>query len=86
MCVQWGANFENRWFLLSDDEKSLGEQLMEQAVKLYDAFDGEGLARFDIRMEAATGKLMVLDVNPNCSLVSVFARETKQTARLSASH
>ena len=38
-------------------------------MKLYDAFDGEGLARFDIRMEAATGKLMVLDVNPNCSLV-----------------
>lgn len=58
---------------------------MEVAVKLYDAFDGEGLARFDIRMDAATGKLMVLDVNPNCSLVRDDAHSERDTQWLSSS-
>lgn len=38
------------------------------ALKLYEAFEGEGLARFDIRQDGQTGQLLVLDCNPNCSM------------------
>jgi D-alanine-D-alanine ligase-like ATP-grasp enzyme len=65
---KWGANFENRWFLLDEKEKELSRRLEEMALKLYEAFEGEGLARFDIRQDAASGKLLVLDCNPNCSM------------------
>jgi hypothetical protein len=43
-----------------------GVGLVEQ--KLFEAFEGEGVARIDIRQEHDTGKLMVLDINPNPSL------------------
>jgi hypothetical protein len=75
---KWGANFENRWYLLEGSERetqqgqaqgqTLGDQLMDVAARLYEAFEGEGYARFDIRVDRVTGKLMVLDCNPNASL------------------
>jgi D-alanine-D-alanine ligase len=66
---KWGASFENRWFLVDAvAEESLVARLMAQSVKLYEAFEGEGLCRFDIRLDGATGQLMVLDANPNCSV------------------
>jgi len=66
---KWGASFENRWFLVNASaEADLVKNLMEMAQQLYEAFEGEGFARFDIRMDHHTKKLYVLDVNPNCSI------------------
>jgi len=38
------------------------------AKTVYEAFEGTGYARIDIRQDNNSGKLMVLDINPNCSL------------------
>jgi D-alanine-D-alanine ligase len=49
------------------EESPLCRELKDLSLKLYEAFEGEGLCRFDIRQDAATGKLLVLDANPNPS-------------------
>ena len=67
---KWGRNYsyEDKWHLIDEKENDLRKELMDIAIKLYQSFDGEGLARFDIRQEAKTKVLYVLDINPNPSV------------------
>ena len=70
---KWHGNYQN-WCLTDEKETSLIEELTNMSTKLYKAFNGEGSARFDIRQDARTKKLYMLDVNsnPSCSVDTVF--------------
>lgn len=67
-------SYEAHWVSLDKPEDAaLKAQLEAQAKLLYENFDGSdgrwlGLARFDVRQDAATGKLYFLDINPNPSM------------------
>ena len=47
---------------------SLGESLADLARRAFFALGGTGYARVDMRRDAATGELFVLEVNSNCGL------------------
>ena len=52
------------------------------AVRAFLALSGTGYARVDIRMEARTGILYVLEVNANCGLSSDAETSVGQLLRL----
>jgi hypothetical protein len=76
---KWGldCNSKEKWYVLDEKENGLKQELIDIAAKLYEGFNGEGLARFDIRQEAKTKTLYVLDMNPNPSL---FYKDNNCTA------
>ncbi len=49
-------------------KSSLIPALKQLSIKAYKACGGKGYARLDIRMDAATGKLYMLEVNAQCGL------------------
>ncbi len=49
-------------------EKKLAEELKQLSLDAYDACDGYGYTRIDIRQDAGTGRLYVLEVNAQCGL------------------
>ena len=65
---KWGPTFECRWRLLDQNEHELAHELQEMGKNLFLGFEADGYARADIRQDKRTGKLYVLDLNPNCSL------------------
>jgi len=65
---KWGDNFKAHWVPLAQNDSVLKDEIMRIARELYTAFEGEGLARLDVRQDHTTGLLHVLDINPNCSL------------------
>lgn len=65
---KWGSSYSCHWVPVKAHEAKLGNALETVASKLFEAFEGEGVARMDIRVDEASGKLMVLDINPNPSL------------------
>lgn len=70
---KWHGNYHS-WCLIDENEASLRQELMDMSIKLYKAFNGEGSARFDIRQDARTKKLYMLDINPNpsCSVDTIL--------------
>ena len=56
--------------------------LADLAVRAFLALSGTGYARVDIRMEARTGVLYVLEVNANCGLSSDEETSVGQILRL----
>ena len=49
-------------------DKTLGKAIQELSLAAYRAVGGTGYTRVDIRMDDATGKLYVLEVNAQCGL------------------
>jgi len=47
---------------------SLADELKELSLRAYKACGGKGYSRIDIRQEAASGKLLLLEVNAQCGL------------------
>src|SRR5215510_7452180 len=60
----------------------LQEPLADLAVRAFLALSGTGYARVDIRMEARTGVLYVLEVNANCGISSDQETSVGQILRL----
>jgi D-alanine-D-alanine ligase len=60
----------------------LQEPLADLAVQAFLALSGTGYARVDIRLEARTGVLYVLEVNANCGLSSDQETSAGQILRL----
>jgi D-alanine-D-alanine ligase len=60
----------------------LQEQLGDLAMRAFLALSGTGYARVDIRMEARTGVLYVLEVNANCGLSGDEETSVGQILRL----
>eukprot|EP00455_Lapot_gusevi_P031565 TRINITY_DN3427_c0_g1_i3.p1 TRINITY_DN3427_c0_g1~~TRINITY_DN3427_c0_g1_i3.p1 ORF type:complete len:516 (+),score=123.55 TRINITY_DN3427_c0_g1_i3:86-1633(+) len=64
------VSYANRWRKVEEKEECVA-QLMEMSRTLFVAFEGQGLARFDIRQDRHTGQMYVLDINPNPSMFYV---------------
>ena len=70
---KWGENYTKaHWRLLdhqhNKDEEKLIDDLINLAKCLYQAIDGDGCARIDIRQDKQTKQLFILDYNSNVSL------------------
>ncbi|CAF0893845.1 unnamed protein product [Adineta steineri] len=66
---KWGSNYtKSHWQLLDGKEQELIDDLILLAKQMYQAFNGDGYARMDIRQDQRTKQLFILDCNPNCSI------------------
>ena len=59
--------YENLWEYYKPEE-SLHEEIQKLSIDAYCAVLGTGYGRVDIRMDKATGKMYVLEVNAQCGL------------------
>jgi len=62
---KWQAS-QNPWTMVTDT--ALVKELQDISKQMYVAMQVEGFARTDIRMDAKTGKLYLLEINPNPSV------------------
>ena len=65
--------FEDKWVSYKNcwqsvDDPLLAKQLCDIGKAVLAAFEGEGICRIDIRQDAESGELFVLDLNDNCSV------------------
>ena len=58
----------------------LQEKLVDVSTRAFFAVSGTGYARVDVRMEARTGELFVLEVNSNCGLSGDRETSDEETA------
>jgi len=59
--------YENLWEYFKPDPK-LEHAVKQLSIDAYCAVNGTGYGRIDIRMDKATGKMYVLEVNSQCGL------------------
>jgi D-alanine-D-alanine ligase len=70
---KWGTSYtKSHWRLLNgehnEDEQKLIDDLISSAKRLYQAIDGDGCVRIDIRQDKQTKQVFILDFNSNVSL------------------
>ncbi|MBL8079255.1 MAG: hypothetical protein JNM55_14920 [Anaerolineales bacterium] len=63
--VKW-LNWDT--FIVPLEGTDLIQQVQETSIKMYQAMDGVGYARLDIRIRP-DGELVILEINPNCGIL-----------------
>ncbi len=73
--VKW-LNWDT--FIVPLEGTDLIQQVQETSIKMYQAMDGVGYARLDIRIRP-DGELVILEINPNCGILYYGADDRSST-------
>jgi D-alanine-D-alanine ligase-like ATP-grasp enzyme len=73
--VKW-LNWDT--FILPLEEPELVQRVQEESKRMYQAMNGTGYARMDIRIRP-NGELVILEINPNCGILYYGADDRSTT-------
>jgi D-alanine-D-alanine ligase len=69
--VKWSTKYQKRHGIMTQEaslDAATGERIQQIARRAYRALDLSGYARIDVRLEEETGRIYVLEANPNPNL------------------
>ena len=82
--VKWSTQYQKRHGIMTAEAKldaAMRDRIQQIARRAYRALDLSGYARIDVRMEEDTGRVYVLEANPNPNLA--YGEDFAESAELS---